>query len=308
MSIINGGDDDIDVRKLLREARATNTALELAQKYRRIDYANPSPKQQEVLDCDKFACFFMAANQVGKSQVMAWFATNVALQRDKLPGWKGWKQPKNKLERQYSIIIWFISPTNLVSMSGMQARTLGAASGPAMGTGTFPLECIESVSVLHGMSGCIESFTFRRPDGTLGLVRFKSIAQQREALQSEAVDIVVIDELPSGPEQEAILAELLSRLSATGGCIRMAATALRQASPIVEWFKDETKSDRIIIHGNRTHATHISAEDNQRFLESLPTQADIDTRYWGLEWSGQGPIYSTPFSELEDTMRPEDFP
>ena len=58
--------------------------------------------------------------------------------------------------------------------------------------------------------------TIKRKDGTTGVIRFKSYEQGREAAQSEAVDFIICDEMPT---DMGLWSELLARLSATSGRI-----------------------------------------------------------------------------------------
>jgi len=99
---------------------------------------------------------------------------------------------------------------------------------------------------------------------------------------------------------------LIARTTATGGVVRLCATPLKQQSPIALWFREPGHDDRTIVEASLDDATHLTDEMRAAIRASY-TQQELDTRYFGRDWTGGGAIYRTPVSEIAEHVSPTTF-
>ena len=110
----------------------------------------------------------------------------------------------------------------------LQRQLCGAQD---FGTGTIPLEWFgkKPIMMAGGMQAIDTAFVTHETDGKvdgMSSVTFKTFEQRRERLQSEAVDLIWIDERPD----EQIYSELLARTTATDGHLILSYTPIGEGA------------------------------------------------------------------------------
>jgi phage terminase large subunit-like protein len=205
----------------------------------------------------------------------------------------GWHQPKlDHLSRPHSCVVWCIAPTWQMVRDGIQSRLLGDVASGQIGTGLIPAEDIIAVQNARGISGAVDTVVVKRKGlKTTAAIRFKTYHQGREALQSESVDYILCDELPT---DLGLWHELQARLSATNGKIWLTATPMKQMSPIVQWFKEPGHPERQTIVMTIDDADHLADKRAEMIARYQNNAAEAATRLWAADFSGGGRIFQTP--------------
>ncbi len=266
---------DIDVAGLAERRKKALSGQEYRRTYRVGDFIVYSPKQRELLNSQAMALYAKTANQFGKTTAAAGKIAMLTTQT--FPPWyEGWKQPELKLIRPHSMVVWCFSTTWQMLRDGLQVRLLGDVSAGLVGTGLLPLEAIINVQNARGITGAVDSATIRRRDGSTAVIRFKTYEQGREAAQSERVDFIVCDEMPT---DMGLWSELLARLSATSGRIWLTATPRKQQSAIALWFREPGHPERQTITATFFDAPHFTAEQRSEMQQRFANNpAEAQTR------------------------------
>ena len=298
-------EDEIDVAGIVQRRKQILSDQEYRRTYRAHDFINYSPKQKELLKSTASALYAKTSNQFGKTQAAAGMVTMQVTQE--FPPWfTGWKQPKLTLSRPHSMVVWCFAPTGQMMRDGIQSRLLGDVAAGLVGTGTLPAESIINVQNARGLSGSVDSVTIRRQDGTTAVIRFKSYEQGREAAQSEAVDFIVCDEMPT---DMGLWSELLARLSATSGRIWLTATPRKQQSAIALWFKEPGHPERETITATIFDAAHLSdAQREEMKARYANNPLEAATRLYGADYTGGGNVLWAPQDEVAMDRPLESFP
>src|SRR5258708_6693393 len=113
------GPDPNDIR---RHAKKMLTEMQYRQKYRRIDFYRPNPKQMEFHNLKETERMIRAGNQLGKTQSAAAQMTMDALSL--YPGWYKERQfiTPPKIERPYDFIGWYGCTTSEKTRDGAQVK------------------------------------------------------------------------------------------------------------------------------------------------------------------------------------------
>lgn len=296
---------EIDIAGIVRRARAEMSDSEYRRRFRAGDFIIYSPKQRELLNSTAQALYAKTANQFGKTTAAGGMVTFQTTQI--FPPWyAGWKQPKLNLVRPHTMIVWCFAPTWQMLRDGLQSRILGDVASGQVGTGIMPAENIVSLQMARGIAGAVDSAVVKRADGSTAVIRFKTYEQGREAAQSESVDFVVCDEMPT---DMGLWSELLARLSATSGRIWLTATPRKQQSAIAQWYKEADHPERQIITATIDDAAHLTdamREEMKARFANNPLEAA--TRLYGADFAGGGAIFNTPMANYVATFDPAEFP
>jgi phage terminase large subunit-like protein len=297
-------DQDIDVATIVRRASEKLSVAERNRRFRAIDFLKLSPKQWRCINCTAMALYVKAGNQIGKTTLAAAMAVFQTIQLVP-PGYAGFRQPKLNLVRPHSMVVWCLAPTWQMMRDGLQTRILGDVAAGLVGTGLMPAENILSIQNARSIAGAVDSAVVKRGDGTTAVIRFKTYEQGREAAQSEAVDLVLADEMP---DDMGLWNELLARLSATSGRIWLTATPRKQQSPVSLWFKEPGHPERMTIGATIDDAEHLSdqqrAEMKARFANN-PLEAA--TRLYGRDYEGGGLVLRCTKEAAGTDRRSDDF-
>ena len=297
------GEDFIDVQRDAKKDRARLSAAEYRDKYFKLAKVHWSLKQWEFInEIEKFV-YNRGANQSGKSYAVGGLAayTATGIYPSEYTGWA----PKLRTNGAYAVVIWVISTTSQMARDGLQTILLGDVAGAEIGTGLIPKDNIVSLQMSRGVAGSVDFAIIRRSDGTLTKIAFKTYEQGRGALQAEAVSLVVCDELLS---DLGIWNELIARTTTTGGRIRLTATERLQSSPVALWFRENAGPDVKTLSMSIDEAEHLNAEEKAAILASYKTEAERNTRYYGLPFQGGGSVFDTPISDIKERINPAQFP
>ena len=209
---IEEGPDPNEVR---RHAKKMLTEVQYRQKYRRLDFYKPNPKQLEFHNLTETERMLRAGNQIGKTFCGAAQMTFDALAT--YPAWyKGRKfLIKPPIERPHDFVGWAGCTTSTTTRDGIQIKLLGDVSqADGLGTGMIPLDnIIGKPTMSRGISNFVDTVTLRRETGGAAAIRLKTFEMDRKAWQGEAVDVVWIDE---DPGDDIIWGECLARLTEIG--------------------------------------------------------------------------------------------
>lgn len=303
--MIDALDAEVDVSAMLQKARQGTDDRTYRQTYRQIDFINFSPKQRSALNCPASALYLKTGNQFGKTTAATGMVVFQTTQE--FPSWyAGWRQPKLNLSRPHSMVVWCLAPNWQMARDGIASKILGDYASGQIGQGLMPAENIVSVQAARGIAGAVDSVVIRRKDGTTAVIRFKTYEQGREALQSESVDVIIADEMPT---DMGLWNELLARLSATSGIIWLTATPRRQQSLIAQWYKEPGHPERQTITATLDDAAHLSDEQRAAMKARYANNPrEAATRLYGEDYQGGGLVFDTPMIEIAFERDPTTFP
>lgn len=280
---------DDKARELLR----TLEALAANKRYRKLDYFQPYPKQQQFFDlgADHDERLLMAGNQQGKTEAGA-AETAYHLTGEYPDDWMGrrWDRPVKG---------WAAGETSLVVRDVQQKKLCGEPGvADAFGSGYIPRESfVDKPSLARGVTDAYDTVQVQHKtngvvDGT-SILRFKSYEQGRQKFQGETLDFIWFDEEP----EIGIYSEGLTRMSSTKGIAYMTFTPLKGRSDVVIRFMDEPSPDRAIVNMTIDDALHYTEEERARTVAKfLPHEREARAR--GIPLLGSGRI----FEVLEDQI------
>ena len=259
------------------------------KRYRAIDFYVPRPKQQAFHDAGstKRERLFMAGNQLGKSYGGA---AEVAFH---LTG----DYPDDWLGRRFdhAVKVWVIGESGLAVRDVCQRLLCGEAGvEAAFGTGMIPKEAfVDKPSLGRGVTDGYDTVqvqhrTNGKEDG-VSILRFKSYEQGRSKLQGESIHFFWCDEEPP----EDIYSEILTRISATGGCGIITFTPLNGMTKVVRKFLTELSPDRSVTTMTIYDRTDLTEEERQKIIAGYPAH-QRDARTKGIPMMGEGLIYQVP--------------
>lgn len=202
---------------------------------RRLLYYRPYPKQYDFHAAGLSARerLFCAGNQEGKTYAgaheLAYHATG-----DYPDWWTG---------RRYNrpILAWTGAVTDEASKEIIQDALLGTESDDRnsddFGTGTLPYDKIGTISRRQShVKGVINEIYVKHVSGGWSRIVLKTYAQGAAKWQGKKVDVVWLDEEPTG-ENADIYSEALTRTQAAeGGMLFMTRTPLNGMTPIIKAF------------------------------------------------------------------------
>lgn len=270
----------------LRELVETLEVAAQRRRYRRMDFYEPYPKQQDFLDLGltKSERLLMAGNQNGKTITGA-FETACHLTGEYPDWWLGkrWDRPtKGWAAGESSTLVRDVQQKYLCGEPGVV---------DAFGTGMIPKEAfVDKPSLARGVTDAYDTIqvqhkTNGKLDGT-SVLRFKSYEQGREKFQGETIDFAWMDEEPD----EDIYSEIITRLVATQGISWLTFTPLKGMSSVVRRFLNEHEPHRGIVQMTIEDAKHIPPEERARIIASWPAH-EREARAKGVPMLGSGRIF-----------------
>ncbi len=294
-------EQEFDVGKLQRAAELALSNTDYRQKYERDDFLVLNRFQKVLLESVAHNRFVLgrAGGQIGKSTAAMRLVKRVVTGEEKLTN-----RAEPKLDRAYKFVAWILSETGQTTILGPQTRLLGAVP-TQIGTGLLPLRCIKKLTYAHGVPGLVSECEVEMLDGSLAIIRFKQYQQGKQALTSEAVDLIVCDELPP---DKGLWAEFMQRVSATNGTILVVATPGRQQNDILHWFREPGKS-KIIVPGTVVDADHMSAQQKDDLAAHYRSisEAEYRSRFLGEEYAAGGRCLNFNPAEIYHRHESADF-
>jgi phage terminase large subunit-like protein len=295
-----------DANAIRRHAKKLYTEQEYRQRYRRIDFYKPNPKQLEFHNTAAREIMLRAGNQLGKTTAgcaqLAFDALGLYFD-DWYQGRRFVKPPK--IERPFDFLAWAASTTSTTTRDGAQTKLLGdVRQRDGLGTGLIPLDNIVGrPTMARGISDFVDTVNLRREVGGSAVIRFKTFEMDRKAYQGESVDEVLIDE---DPGDDVIWGECLARLTATDGRILFTSTPMPGRTAICKRFIARVPGT-VEIRMRQVDAEHIPEE---RRAEIAATFKDSEraTRVDGEYMQGEGCVFEIPESEIKHNQDPSTFP
>lgn len=298
--------DTVDVGPIQKHLKNLYSEREYRQRYQRLDYYKPTPKQIECHNALFRRLSVRAGNRSGKTTFAA--AQTAMHSLGRYPSWhQGHKfLVAPKIERSVSFNAWLIGPTGVAVRDVIQPLLIGGLTQSELGTGLIPLSALGGQILLsRGTPGLADAFEVRRDDGTLARISLKTHEMDREAFQGAAVDWTLLDEDP-GKRGEEIWPELLARSIGVNGYTLHTATPLAGVSPIRQFFRDGGE-DRGEVRMSLYDNTYLTPEDIKA-AESQYSERERATRLFGDDLPGYGAVFNFDEASYLHDMRPEDVP
>lgn len=277
----------------LLELLETLEAIEERQKFRKLDFYKPYPKQKMFHDLGavKRERLLMAGNQLGKTYSAA-AEVAIHMTGEYPENWKGKKYDKPNTG-------WICGESSTLVRDGPQKLLCGKAGVTAdFGTGLIPKASFaDKPSLARGVTDAYDTIqVVHRTNGVedgVSTATFKSYEQGREKFQAATLDWIWPDEEPP----EDVYGEMLARITATNGMIFMTFTPLKGRTEVVMRYLDEPSPDRAVVNMTIEDALHVKAEDRQKIISGYKKH-EREARVKGIPMLGSGAI----FTEAEDNV------
>lgn len=263
----------------LKAILETLEAAALRKKFRKLDFYEPYPKQMEFHNMRKRERLLIAGNQLGKTEAGAAEAA-YHLTGDYPEWWTGrrWDRPVKG---------WAVGETSLLTRDVSQKKLFGLPGVvDQVGTGYVPKESITDISLARGVTDAYDGVQIRHKSGGTSLLNFKSYEQGRTKLQGDSIDFAWCDEEPPMPEYS----EILTRTTATGGCVYVTFTPLKGKSDVVNRYLDEPSTERGVVTMTIYDAKHIPKEKIAEIVAGY-TAHEREARAMGVPMLGSGRIF-----------------
>lgn len=260
-------------------------AIAHRRKFRRFDYFEPYPKQQEFFDygLTKTERLLTAGNQQGKTEAGGFEATchSTGLYP---PDWMGrrWDRP---------VLGWLCGETGLVVRNTLQKKLFGEPGvADLFGTGLVPKELIIDTSLARGVADLFDTIQVRHVSGGTSILRQKSYEPGRKVFQAEPIDFFWDDEEPAMD----IYTEQLARITATQGMGYTTFTSMQGMTALAARFFQEDSRDRAFVRMGLKDALHIPSTEYQKIIDKYPDY-EREARVHGGIMRGEGRVF--PYNE-----------
>lgn len=268
-------------KAILKQTLDALRAAENRKKFRRIDFFEPYPKQQQFFDLGltKRERLLMAGNQLGKTYCGA-AETAYHLTGEYPSDWFGrrWDRP---------VRAWAAGETSLLARDVQQKLLCGEPGVvDAQGTGMIPKDAIIDTSLARGVTDAFDTVQVRHKSGGTSILKFKSYEQGRTKFQGETIDFCWCDEEPPLD----VYSEILTRITATQGMVFTTFTPLKGMSEVVVRFLQEASEDRAVVNMTIEDAKHIAPEERDRIIAGYPAH-EREARVKGIPMLGSGKIF-----------------
>ena len=259
----------------------------------------PYPKQREfhAAGVNYSERLLMAGNQLGKTMSAA--AECAMHLTGRYPDWwegRVWHKGIN---------MWAAGVTSEGVRDGAQRMLFGRIG--ALGTGMIPADAIlgEPKKKSHGAADAIDYAIIRHGGGgdiqqSESQIAFKSYDQGREKFQAESLEVVWLDEEPSG---EDIYFESLTRTNARKGIVFLTFTPLKGMSAVVKRFVIERPASTHVTQMTIEDALHYTPEERAAIIARYP-EHERAARAMGIPSLGDGAV----FPVTEDSLLCDPFP
>jgi phage terminase large subunit-like protein len=274
--------------------RETSGAIFSRTKYpKHIDFLNAGGKYRQRA--------FIAANRVGKS-----FAGCYELACH-LTGWyPDWWEGK-RFDRP--IKAWMCGDRLEVIRDGMQKCLLERQTvyPNILGTGLLPKDNIISVKNGSNIAGAFTMYEVKHVSGGTSLLSTKTYSSGREAFESAAIDVIMLDE--KCPMD--IYSECMLRTMTNNGIVYLTFTPTQGITDTVLSFFDngewgnKAANGRFVTNVTWEDVPHLTEQMKLEMIRLMPKH-EIDCRTKGIPYLGAGAIY--PYSVDEITCEPFKIP
>lgn len=281
-------------KKELQEIEALLKALDDKQRFNRIDFFVPYPKQTAFFDLGSEVRERMlrAGNQIGKSEAGA-VEMSYHLTGQYPDDWFGHRF-------DHPVTAWACGESGLMVRDIQQAKLFGEPGVEgSLGTGFVPKDCIVGKpSMARGVTDGfdtvhVQHYTNGKPDG-ISVLKFKSYEQGRAKFQGKPVDVIWMDE---EPEMDIYL-ECKARTLATRGIIYTTFTPLNGRTPLFLYMTDQSaRAQRREILMTFRDVPGLTQKDIDDRLSAFPAY-QREARLNGTPMQGSGRIFITPETNI----------
>lgn len=268
--------------------------IDTRKKFRKLDFYQPYPKQQEFHDMGiaKRERLLMAGNQNGKT--FCGGAEAAFHLTGQYPDWwlgRRWDRP---------VRAWVAGVTGESTRDNPQRILLGTVA-EGIGTGSIPKNCLDrsKMTLARGVSDLFDTVLVKHISGGMSELKFKSYERGREKWQGDTLDFIWFDEEPPLD----VYTEGLARISATNGLVYITFTPLQGMSEVVLRYLQEKSEDRGVVSMTIDDAEHIPAEQRKKIIDGYPAH-EREARARGIPMLGSGRI----FTATEESITVDAFP
>jgi phage terminase large subunit-like protein len=302
-------DDEFRNEELGRMAAEIEQAGKDSRRCRRLDFWTPYRKQLQFFATGRQfrKRGFFAGSQLGKTEALCY---EDACHFTGLypPDWPGRKYPG-------PVKAWVVGESLKMTRDIMQRKLCGEPGNvESFGSGMIPKHLFVGDPVLaRGKGNAYDTIQVRHKSGGISTIRFRTYQAGRVALQGESLDLVHLDEEPAEYE---VYAELLARITATGGMLMIGFTPLRGMSEISTRYREQFSPDRTFVQmgiddipdgDGGTGGGHIPLALRQSIIDGYP-EHEREARSRGEPMLGEGKVCKTPESEIIEDADPTTFP
>lgn len=272
--------------KKLKQALADLEAASARRRFRKLDFYQAYPKQQEFhgLGATKRERLLMAGNQQGKTYSGA--AEAAYHLTGEYPFW--WTGRRF----DHPVKAWICGESSVLVRDQPQALLCGTPGvDDDRGTGLIPKEALKDWSLARGVTDAYD--TIQVEHKTNGIVdgistaTFKSYEQGRQKFQAATLDFLWLDEEPD----EDVYGECIARITATNGMLFMTFTPLKGRSNVVIRYMDEPSPDRVVVNMTIEDAQHIKPEDRKKIVDGYKPH-EREARARGIPLLGSGAVFT----------------
>lgn len=277
----------------LEELAAALEDAAYRQKFHKMDFFEPYPKQQQFFDLGlmKRERALFAGNQLGKTYCGS-YEMACHLTGDYPDGWLG-----RRFDRP--IRAWAAGETSTL-VRDVQQKYLCGEPGveDAFGTGMIPKAAfVDRPSLARGVTDAYDTIQVRHKSGGISVLRFKSYEQGRAKFQGESLDVVWCDEEPPMD----IYSEILTRTTATNGMVYCTFTPLKGRSGVVIRYLDEDSPERVSITMTIYDVPRFTDEERAARIAAYPAH-EREARALGVPMMGEGRIFPLGQEAISEPM------
>lgn len=277
----------------LAERHAQIKVLENREKYEKLRYFQPYPKQLAFFAAglDHSERLLKAGNRCGKSECAAF---EIACHATGLyPPW--W--PGRRFEKAPRI--WCAGTAGVSVRNIIQGKLCGEHGVKELwGTGFIPKATFVGEPTTGRMAPeAYDTIRVRHVSGGISIIGFKTYTQEREDWQGDSLDVLWCDEEP--PLEMYV--EGQARLIDRGGMSFLTFTSLKGETEVIRRFYEANKPQRIMINMTMAEAPHLSPAMIEQALSAFPRH-EHEARMNGGILLGEGSVFQTPPEDLYELL------
>ena len=255
---------------------------------RELNPAAAYPTQRAFLESMKNIAVLFGGNQTGKSKTLlhqdAWDLTG------QYPAeYKGFRFHR-------PIDMWIVGETNELTRDSLQKVLFGPDPDKCGVGGLIPPSMIEGKPTKrHNVPGSFDTTMVKHVSGGFSRCTLKSYAQGRQNLQAWTGDVVHVDEEPPMD----CWTELLMRLVARKGRMRMSFTNLQGWSDVVDSLMDEENKEVDRFFLGAIEAAHLGPEHVARVMALNLPEDEMNARLYGIPPQKTGKIFKIRWDDIK---------
>ncbi|MBS3776404.1 MAG: terminase family protein [Bacteroidales bacterium] len=236
---------------------------------------------------------FMGGNRTGKTEGVGAYELTLHATGE-YPSW--WEGARFK----YAPVIWISGKTTTKTRDTLQRKMLGELH--SLGTGMLPGDKVDrkNMTMKSGTTGAVDTCYVEHVSGTKAVIKFKAYAEERQAFESDEVDIIWLDEEPTpGVFGECVTRTISTDRTRAAGHVLCTFTPLEGMSEVVLGFMPDGRmpgsdgmyfGNRFVIFATWDDVPHLTKEERDRLWNEIPVY-QREARTKGVPQLGSGAIY-----------------